>query len=85
MTEQDLIDLGFKKEIVTKEQSGAPFDWHYYTYDFVKGFSLISQASDEVTDDKWFVEILETDGKIKFTDLDIVQHLILLITVNIVN
>jgi len=79
MTEQDLIDLKFKKEIVTKEQSGAPTDWHYYTYDFAKGFSLISQASDEVTDDNWFVEVFETDGKIKFTDLDFVQQLILLI------
>ena len=79
MTEQDLIDLGFEKQIVTKEQSGGPTDWHYYTYYFAKGFSLISQASDEVTNDKWFVEVFETDGKIEFTDLDLVKELISLI------
>ena len=79
MTEQDLIDLGFEKQIVTKGQSDSPIDWHYYTYYFAKGFSLISQASDEVTDDKWFVEIFETDGKIEFTDLYLVKELISLI------
>ena len=82
MTEQNLIDLGFKRVDVTKEQSGAPFDWHYYTYDFVKGFSLISQASDEVTDGKWFVEILETDGEIRFTNAKELLHLIRIIEHN---
>ena len=82
MTEQDLIDLGFKKEIVTKEQSGAPVDWHYYTYDFTKGFSLISQASDEVTDNKWFVEVFETEGKIRFTNTKELLHLIRIIEHN---
>jgi hypothetical protein len=76
MTEQDLIDLGFKKEIVTKEQSGGPIDWHYYTYEFAKGFSLISQASDEVTDDNWAVEVFETEGKIQYNDKSIVKLLI---------
>ena len=42
MKEQDIIDLGFTKEF------GDNF--HYYTYDFARGFSLITQASDEVVE-----------------------------------
>ena len=48
MTEQDLIDLGFKKEF------GDNF--RYYTYDFTNEFSLITQASDEIVKNNWTVE-----------------------------
>lgn len=67
MKEQDLVDLGFTKEF------GDNF--YYYTYDFASGFSLITQASDEVVDNKWFVEVFET-STIRFTDKKPVETLI---------
>ena len=70
MKEQDLVDLGFTKEF------GDNF--YYYTYDFASGFSLITQASDEVVDNKWFVEVFET-STIRFTDKEPVEALIKII------
>ena len=70
MTEQDLIDLGFEKNIETAEDSGSPNDWHYYTYDFCKGLSLITQASDQVKNGEWYVEFFEVEDDIRFTDRD---------------
>ena len=71
MKEQDIIDLGFTKEF------GDNF--YYYVYDFARGFSLITQASDEVVDDKWFVEVFETDQTIRFTNKGLVEALIIII------
>ena len=50
MTEKQLIELDFTRNDETAENSGAPNDFHYYTYD-VGNFSLISPASDEVEED----------------------------------
>lgn len=80
MKEQDIIDLGFERVDITKEQSGHEDDWHYYTYDFTSGFSLITQANDEVVDNKWFVEVFETDPTIRFTDKKPIETLIKIIT-----
>ena len=70
MKEQDLIDLGFTKEF------GDNF--YYYTYDLARGFGLITQASDEVVDNKWVVEVFET-STIRFTDKEPVEALIKII------
>ena len=70
MKEQDLVDLGFTKEF------GDNF--YYYTYDFARGFSLITQASDEVVDNKWVVEVFET-STIRFTDKKPIKELIKII------
>ena len=37
MTEQDLLQLDFTRVDETAESSGAPNDWHYYTYDIANG------------------------------------------------
>lgn len=74
MKEQDLIDLGFEKEFGD--------DFYYYTYDFTNGFSLITNASDELLDNKWVVEIFETDSLIKFTEKQDVSVLISLVNSN---
>lgn len=71
MKEQDIIDLGFTKEF------GDNF--YYYTYDLARGLSLITQANDEVVDNKWFVEVFETDIKIRFTDKKPIKKLIKII------
>lgn len=63
MTEQDLINLGFKKENVSAEESGADA-YHYYTYDLSDNdlnFCLISSANDEAKDDNWYVELFNFD------------------------
>ena len=70
MKEQDLIDLGFTKEF------GDNF--YYYTYDFARGFSLITQASDEVVNNEWVVEVFET-STIRFTDKKSIKELIKII------
>ena len=67
MKEQDIIDLGFTKEF------GDNF--YYYTYDLARGIGLITQASDEVVDNKWVVEVFET-STIRFTDKESVEKLI---------
>lgn len=68
MKEQDIIDLGFTIQITE--------DFYYYTYDFARGFSLITQASDEVVDNGWFVEIFETNPMLRFTVKEHVESLI---------
>ena len=65
MTEADLLQLDFTRINETAENSGAPNDWYYYTYD-VGSFCLISPSSDEVKNDEWYVEIFESNT-IRFT------------------
>ena len=71
MKEQDIIDLGFTKEITE--------DFYYYVYDIARGFSLITQASDEVLDNKWFVEFFDSHPTLRFTDKKSVEALIKII------
>ena len=71
MKEQDLIDLGFTKQVEE--------DFYYYVYDFARGFSLITSANDELINGKWVVEVFETSDKIQFTNIDSVKKLIELI------
>ena len=60
MKEKDLIDLGFTKEY-------GDTKWYYYTYNFANGFSLITNASDELLDSQWYAEVFELK-EIRFTD-----------------
>ena len=55
MTEQELIDLGFKKIVVKDEESGNGYDYYYYVVDIIEGLSLTSIADDEVEDSAWYV------------------------------
>ena len=80
MTEKDLIELDFTRIDETAENSGAPNDSHYYTYD-VGNFSLISPASDEVENDEWFVDVFETP-EIRFTNPTEESILLTLLTNN---
>ena len=80
MKEKELIALGFLKCYGEDDQEG----WYYYTYDFGRGFSLITNASDELVDGKWFVEVFEEDS-IRFTNSSDVMALIDLIKRNTKN
>ena len=55
MTEQDLIDLGFTKTIVTDEESNNGYDYYYYSLDLMEGLSLNSNDSDHTTTHGWEV------------------------------
>ncbi len=76
MKEQDIIDLGFTKEF------GDNF--YYYTYDLASGLGLITQANDEVVNNKWYVEFFDSPpydvaNTIRFTDKESVETLIKII------
>jgi len=55
MTEQELIEAGFKKVIVTGEDSGMDKPYHYFTLDITDKLSLISNADDEAEEGNYTV------------------------------
>ena len=71
MSEEELTTLGFEKQI--EEDVENPF--HYYTLDITSGLSFITQASDEVENGEWVVEIFES-SEIKFKDAKTLSTLI---------
>ena len=81
MKENELIELGFEKCTPDLEDWEGE-EWYYYTYDFGNGsFSLITEGSNEIEDDKWYVEVFE-DETIRFTSAIEVKQLIRLIEKN---
>ena len=75
MTEQELISLGFNKQI--EEDIDGPF--YYYTLDIVEGLYCITDASDEaaVENDEWTVELsFDCNPRIKFRDVKSLTELI---------
>ena len=78
MKEQDLIDLGFERVDVTKEESGCERDYHFYTYDFTEQLALMSNDSEEAESKGWFVEFFDVDG-IRFTNIRELAKLMILI------
>lgn len=62
--EQDLIDLDFKKVLVSKEEHGGPNDFYYYVEILFgdDGLCLISNANDDVINSKWKVELFDYDN-----------------------
>ena len=84
MTEKELQLLGFEKQedagIEVSDDEGGQWvenEFHYYTYDIVRGLSLISNSNDEVAEDgEWFVEFFDTEPSIRFTEFAEVQALI---------
>jgi hypothetical protein len=79
MKEKELLALGFEKCFGDADEP----DWYYFTYDFGIEFSLISNASDELVDGEWVVEVFEND-RIRFTSSSEIMALIDLIKRNTV-
>lgn len=75
MTEKDLHILGFIKVEVPAEESGEN-PYHYYIYEFTKGLEFISQDSDSVVEDEWWIEFFNTEISVRFYDIVEVQKLI---------
>lgn len=72
MTEKELQILGFEKEFLFGEDDES----YYYAYDVADGLGFISNSSDEVKNDQWYVEVFNTDPAIKFCQMEKVQSLI---------
>ena len=80
MKEQDLVDLGFERIDVSAEESGDEA-FYYYTYDFTKHFSMISNDNDQAEKEGWLVEIFDYSD-IRFHQKEDVKVLIDLINKN---
>lgn len=76
MTEQELIEEGFEKIDVFTEESGDKNDYYYYSLKLNPEFVLISDESDEITNNQWTVHCYEIDVTIK--DIFDIQTLIAL-------
>ena len=73
--EEQLLEFGFSKEVVTADESGMDYDWYYYSYR-VGNLDFISSESDtaEKYNGAWTVQILE--GGIEFTDFEDLKNVI---------
>ena len=80
MKEQDLIDLGFKRNDVSEEESGH-VRFYYYTYNITDELCLISSDNGEAKKDGWFVEMFDYEN-IEFTSKEDIEKLISLIEKN---
>lgn len=76
MKEQELIDEGFERVDQLTEETGDKTDYYYYQLEFNPDFVLMSDASDEITNDQWKVYCYESGIVIR--DLEDVQMLVAL-------
>ncbi len=53
MTEQELIDFGFEKVVITNEQSQNGYDYYYYQKELCTGLVLHSTDSIDMQNDDW--------------------------------
>lgn len=82
MTEEQLQELGFERELLN-EYGGD--DTYYYALDLVDGLTFITNASDEVKDDNWSVEVFDTDPSLIFNDFEDLKSLINLLNKGVTN
>jgi hypothetical protein len=74
--EHELIEEGFERVDVLTSESGNENDYHHYQLVLNPGFTLISEASDEINNNQWNVYCYEIDVTIK--DIEDIQALIAL-------
>ena len=75
LSEQDLIDLGFKRKNISAEESGD-VPYHYYEYSFGIYSTVILASSDGPLDDGIYIaKILDYDNFI-FEDKDTLKEFI---------
>lgn len=74
--EHELIEEGFERVDVLASESGNEKDYYHYQLVLNDDFTLISDASDEITNNQWNVYCYEIDVTIK--DIEDVQTLIAL-------
>ena len=76
--ETDLVNLGFNKNVITKEESGNNSDYYYYSLQLTEGIVLTSKENDLVVDDTWYVD--DYDNGIRFESTDDLRTFINLVT-----
>tara|TARA_S200002703_G_scaffold49279_3_gene42709 strand:- start:93958 stop:94206 length:249 start_codon:yes stop_codon:yes gene_type:complete len=64
MTEKELIEFGFKKDIIPDSESQNGYDYYYYTLEIIQDIVLVSSESDEIEDDEWGVFFSDSDCEI---------------------
>jgi len=74
MTEKELIEFGFKKEIITDSESQNGYDYYYYTLEVIQDIVLVSSESDEIEDDEWGVFF--SDSNCEIWDSKLLKELI---------
>ena len=74
--EHELIEEGFERVDVLASESDNENDYYHYQLDLNDNFTLISDASDEITNNKWNVYCYEIVVVIK--DIEDIQTLIAL-------
>ena len=76
MKEHELIDEGFERVDQLTEETGDKTDYYYYQLEINPDFVLMSDASDEITNDQWKVYCYESGITIR--DIEDVQVLVAL-------
>ncbi len=74
MKEQDLIDLGFKRNNISPEESGDK-PYFYFTYNITHELCLISTDNDEAEKNGWYVELFDYEN-IEIRNLKDLKNLI---------
>jgi len=74
LTEEQLVELGFKKAEVSAEESGEDIGYYYYTYELGNGECLLTNTNDD--EDRYFVEFLSIPDLGKFRDVENLKNLI---------
>jgi hypothetical protein len=79
LTEEKLVEIGFKKNNVTPEEAGSEFGYSYFTLELFNGECLLTQSDDECEDDLYFVTFLDMESAGKFWDSHIIVEMVKLL------
>lgn len=74
MSEDELIETGFEKVIVTKEESGNKNDYYYYSYEINEDVILTSCESDATVNRQW--KVYEHSWGVAMIDIEDISLLI---------
>jgi len=73
MTEKEIQILGFEKQMMNDHEGDTEY---YYSYQIVRGLSLISNVNVEAQDTDWKIEIFNVEPTIRFENYAQVQAFI---------
>jgi hypothetical protein len=74
MSEDELIETGFEKVIVTKEESGNKNDYYYYSYEINEDVILTSCESDATVNRQW--KVYEHSWGVAMIDIEDISLLV---------
>jgi hypothetical protein len=79
ISEKDLLELGFTKNVVKPKESGQKKKYYYFTYEVKGNAILMTNASDELVDGAYCVEFYYDNRIGKYYGLKHVRKLIKLL------